>query len=637
MSGMFRPKLSIAVAFVLISCMAAVVHRHNSQAVISADTILLLLPDSANEHDVQVQVWLDAAQEEGLHLRVVRDSEMLDPMFQMNSKGLIVPDQVHRQANDTLVGALHRYVEQGGKLMVVYDACTWDLQNRYSRNSSRLSDLVGVDYALYDRFGTESIASGPVWGTAADMRKLAIPPGAYLAGKTKQKNDSSPIRKVALQSGSNRAEDRQTLVGYLYGELDYSSFRTAGEFTGKTLLQSKTGIVAGETRHGIGDVLFVNLPLGYLKTRTDGMLLHSFLRYFALSVLHVPYLANVPDGVGGLVMNWHIDAASALKPLAILRKAGLLEHGPFSTDFTAGPDVDEFHDGKGLNLEDNSEARGWVQFLLQHGDEVGSHGGWIHNYFGRNLSDANADRFEQYLVLNKKTIETASGKTVTEYSAPLGNQPAWVTRWLEKNGVVAYYFTGDASMGPTRVYRDQGRDGDKIWAFPILHFGDDACLEEMSSEGVPASEVERWLMNAADFSSHLHVVRLLYSHPIGAIRYIDALRDWFHHTQELAQDYEFRWYTMTHVAEFLNSRQEVKWSMRNVGPKLVLSATHPKTLSDQAFMIPDTLYSEPRVKQGAADIRDQDGYWIVAAKDSKVLKLEFEVRQAGNTKPQAGN
>jgi hypothetical protein len=94
---------------------------------------------------------------------------------------------------------------------------------------------------------------------------------------------------------------------------------------------------------------------------------------------------------------------------------------------------------------------------------------------------------------------------------------------------------------------------------------------------------------------------------------------------------------MTHVAEFLNSRQEVKWSMRSIGPKVVLSATHPKTLSDQAFMIPDTLYSEPRVKQGAADIRDQDGYWIVAAKDSKVLKLEFEVRQAGNTKPQAGN
>jgi hypothetical protein len=43
------------------------------------------------------------------------------------------------------------------------------------------------------------------------------------------------------------------------------------------------------------------------------------------------------------------------------------------------------------------------------------------------------------------------------------------------------------------------------------------------------------------------------------------------------------------------------------------------------------------VKQGEADIRDQDGYWIVAAKDGKVLKLEFEERQAGHTKPQAGN
>ena len=637
MSGMFKPKLSIAVALVLISSTAAVIHHHNSREATSADTILLLLPDSADERDIQVQVWLDAATEEGLHLQIVRDSELLDPMFQIQSAGLIVPDQVHREANDALVGALHRYVEQGGKLMVVYDACTWDLQGRYARNSSRLSDLVGVDYALYDRFGTDSITSSTVWGSSAAMSELAIPPGAYQSGMTKQKDKSSPLRRVALRTGSSRTNDREVLVGYLYGELEYPSFRTAGEFAGKTLLQSKTGLVAGENRHGIGDVFYVNLPIGYLETRTDGMLLHSFLRYFALNVLHVPYLANVPDGIGGLVMNWHIDAASALKPLSILRKAGLLDHGPFSTDLTAGPDVDEFHDGKGLDLQNSSEARGWVQFLVQHGDEVGSHGGWIHNYFGRNLSDSNENLFQQYLVLNKKIVENTSGKTVTEYSAPLGNQPAWVTRWLEKNGVVAYYFTGDAGMGPTRVYRDQGRDGDRIWAFPILHFGNEACLEEMRSEGIPAAEVENWLMGAADFSSHLHVVRLLYSHPIGAIRYIAALRDWFEHTQELAETREFRWYTMTQVAEFLNSRQEVKWSMQSRGPKLVLSATHPKTLSDQAWMIPDARYSEPRVKQGAADIRDQDGYWIVAAKEGKVLKLELEERQAGSTKPRAGN
>src|SRR5579884_1253636 len=316
---MFQPKLALAMALILIICAAAFMYR---------------------EKDPHVQLWLDAAEEEGLHLRIVRDSALLDPMFQMRSSGLIVPDQVHRQANDALIGAIHRYVEQGGNLMLVYDACTWDLRDRYAGNASRLSDLAGVDYALYDRFGTESITSGSIWGTTAAMRLLAIPPGSFAPAKVQP--ESSPLRKIALHSSDSTQEDRQKLVGYLYGDLDYPSFQTAGEFRGKTLLQSDTGLVAGESQHGAGRVLFVNLPLGYLVTRTDGMLLHSFLRYFAEHMLRLPYLATVPDGIGGVVMNWHIDAASALKPMATLRSAGIFDKGRFSADLTAGPDVDEF-------------------------------------------------------------------------------------------------------------------------------------------------------------------------------------------------------------------------------------------------------------------------------------------------------
>ena len=635
MKAMFKPKLSVAVVLVLLTCTAAVIYRDKNRPPASADTISLLLPDSADEKDVQVQVWIDAAAEEGLHLQIVHDSALLDPMFQMHSAGLILPDQVHRQANDALIGALHRYVEQGGHLMIVYDACTWDLRKAYAGNSSRLSDLVGVDYALYDRFGTSSITSGSVWGTTRAMERLAIPPGSYVPMKVKQ--SPSPVRRVALHSGPAHAEDREVLVGYLYGELEYPSFQTAGEFAGKTLLESSTGLVAGENKHGLGDVLFVNLPLGYLETRTDGMLLHSFLRYFAMEMLHLPFLANAPDGVGGVVMNWHIDAASALKPMAALRRAGIFDQGPFSADLTAGPDVDEFHDGKGLNVADNTEARSWVQFLVQHGDEVGSHGGWIHNYFGKNVSDSNQDSFQQYLALNKKVIEGASERNVSEYSAPLGNQPAWVTRWLENNGVVAYYFTGDSGMGPTRVYRDQGRDGDKIWAFPILHLGADASFEEMSLNSVSATEVKSWLESVADFTSDLHVIRLVYSHPLGATRYIDALHTWLQHTQELTEAHRFRFYTMAQVANFLNARQDVTWNIDDRGAKTVVVARHPGTLLHQTWMFPDGQFGTPRVKQGAADIRDQDGYWIVAAKDCKALKLEFTRLQNGDTKPQAGD
>jgi len=632
---MFQPKLATAMALILITCAAAFMYRDKDRQPSSMDTISLLLPDSMDEKDPHVQLWIDAAQEEGLHLRVVRDSALLDPMFQMRSAGLILPDQLHRQANDALVGAIHRYVEQGGHLMIVYDACSWDLNDRYAAGTSRLSDLAGVDYALYDRFGTESITSGSIWGTKYAMRLLAIPPGSFSPAKVQR--DNSPLRKVALRSSEPNTEDREKLVGYLYGDLDYPSFQTAGEFRGKALLQSDTGLIAGESRHGSGKVLFVNLPLGYLVTRTDGMLLHSFLRYFAVQMLRLPSLATVPDGMGGVVMNWHIDAASALKPMATLRAAGIFDQAKFSADLTAGPDVDEFHDGHGLNLEKNKVARGWVQFLLQHGDEVGSHGGWIHNYFGKNLSDSNEDSFERYLKLNKQAVEGAAQRKVTEYSAPLGNQPAWVTTWLEKHGIVAYYFTGDAGMGPTRVYRDRGREGEKIWAFPILHFGQEASMEEMHMDSVPDSAVRDWLLEIANFTSDLHTVRLVYSHPIGATRYIPALHAWFDRTHELASEQRFHWYTMSQIANFLNARQEVNWEIENENGQLLMKASHPTTLEHQAWMFPDDGYDQPRISEGTADVHDQDGYWIVAAKDCKHLKLRVTERQAGNTNPQATN
>jgi hypothetical protein len=202
---------------------------------------------------------------------------------------------------------------------------------------------------------------------------------------------------------------------------------------------------------------------------------------------------------------------------------------------------------------------------------------------------------------------------------------------------VAYYFTGDSGMGPTRVYRDQGREGEKIWAFPILHLGLQASFEEMDMESVSQSEVRHWLMNVADFTSRLHLIRLVYSHPIGATHYLDALQEWCRHARDLQADRRFRWYTMSQVANFLNARQEVTWEMENHGAASVLSAKHPRTLEHQTWMLSDTNYDKPQILTGSADVRDQDGYWIVAANDCKHLKIKLAERQAGSTNSQAGN
>ncbi len=624
---------------------AAYMHRGDPRPGTSLDTLYLLVPDAIDASDPAVHEWLDAAEEEGVHLAIVRDSTLLNPMTRFEAAGLIVPDKIHRIANDTLIGALHEFVERGGKLMLVYDACTWDLNGHFPKFASRLSDLTGVGYAMYDEFGKNTMEQGRVWATEKVMTKLGIPPGKYVpmgepdslqpsAHSASSSGHGAPqaLHPAAMKMGEAEAEKsnipsepRFTFSRYLYNDLKYASFRTEGKFDGESLLHSEAGLVAGRRKHGNGEVLFVNLPLGYLESRTDGLLLHSFLHYFAVDMLHLPFLATVPDGIGGLVLNWHIDDAKSLKRIALLDKAGILDQGPFSFHFTAGPDVDQFNDGKGMDVEHNPEAQQWIRAFAARGDAIGSHGGWIHNYFGENLSDDNQADFERFLALNKKALEDALGKPVREYSAPLGNHPQWVTRWLEQQGFNSYYFSGDSGMGPTQVYRDNGRDGSKIWAFPILHLGTEASLEEMSIDKVPLATVRAWLLSITDFTAQDHVVRLVYSHPLGAAIYDPALQAWMQRAKQLTQQGAFRWYTMSGMADFLSKRARVQWSLvRRSNQKQVLEANDAKGLEHQGWMVPRSQYSHVRVVHGNATIRSAGEWWMVTAGNCRELAVELE-------------
>jgi hypothetical protein len=613
----------LAALFLALLVSAAYRHRASTREAASVDNLLLLLPDSVSADDPLVSEWLDAAKEEGLHLEIVRDSTLLDPLSQFRAAGLIVPDQVHRSANDALIGALENYVRQGGKLMLVYDACTLDLNGFFTKVESRLSNLAGIEYALYDKYKRNTMTSEQVWGSRKTMEELEIPPGKFVP---MENGGRTTLRTVSWKSDPAGKEEpiRFTFSRYLYDDLKYPSFRTGGAFDGKVLLESKAGVVAGYGKRGRGDVLFVNLPLGYLESRTDGLLLHSFLRFFATRILDLPYLASVPDGTGGLILNWHVDAASSLKPLAILERAGVFDQGPFSIDLTAGPDVNKFHDGKGLNVEENRQTQDLIRYFLQHGHVVGSHGGWIHNWFGEHVEDNNEKEMEKYLVMNQQALEKVTQQPIREYSAPMGNHPEWVTIWLQKHGYLGYYFPGDSGMGPTLVYRDKGRDAANIWGFPILHLGTEASFEEMEWDHVSERAVQNWLMAVADYTVDNHVARLVYSHPFGASQYVSVLQRWLQYTKELRSEKRFRWYTIPSLAEFLNARGNVDWSLSRADKKLLLEASHPKSLAHFTWVFPESKYSNLKVVQGSATIQQEGNLWLVTAKDCKHLAVELD-------------
>ena len=59
------------------------------------DEILLLVPDNVSASDPRVTIWVDAAREEGLHVRPLSDTEFINLGADVaRYKGVIMPDQI---------------------------------------------------------------------------------------------------------------------------------------------------------------------------------------------------------------------------------------------------------------------------------------------------------------------------------------------------------------------------------------------------------------------------------------------------------------------------------------------------------------------------------------------------------------
>jgi Polysaccharide deacetylase len=593
---------------IILSASLFALHRRDARPP-TADRLLLLVPDGTSFSDPRVTVWVDAAAEQGLHVVPMQDSTFLSPVTgRPRCAGVILPDTIHTGASAVFVDAIRDYVGTGGKLMLVYDAATKSLDGFYPKDQAPLSDVIGVKYGQYSSLAHMIETSG-VSGTIAAMDELGVPPGKYY-----------PLGSPGVPAADST--ETVALRRYEYGDLEYPSFVTTGAYPGRVLLHSAAGVAAGYGPYGRGSVLFVNLPLGFLRNYTDGLPLESFLSFFATKLLSLPCLMPVPDGIGGFVLDWHVDYEGAVKPLEEMNTWTIVEQGPYSIDFTAGPDDNAIGDKEGLDVPNNPVAQQLIRYYEHLGYEIGSHGGWLHNYFAAHLNDTDEAQMQQYLGLNNEAISRVTGKPVREYSAPVGNHPQWVTEWLERHGVVAYYFTGDTGMGPTRGYRRAQRAGTTIWAFPILHLDRAATFEEMPKYGYPDAIVAQWLGAATDFVANHREVRLIYFHPPGILRYHGVVDQWMVKTAQLKASGTFRWYTMPQIADFLNQRKTVQWTLRESGDSATLDATDTLTLDHETWRLPKSRFAEPRAISGNARVASDDSSWFVTAGPGTRLTIQ---------------
>ncbi len=606
-----------------------------SPAAVQPTHLALLLPDDVGSDDAVVQAWQDAAAETGFPMAVVRASALLRPGGYPLDAALVVPDTVHRRMNDALVAHLEARVRAGAQLLLVHDAGVADMAGNYHPVQSRLSALAGVSYGLYEKLGPRMLSEQVAWVDGAAVPLLRLPPG-----KLMREGSESPL--ISTQPAP-QDEEELAVVSYNYGRLRYPVFATAGGYDGQRLMHfDGGGLLAGLHTLGRGQVLFVNLPLGYLKLRTDGFFLHSLLRYFAQDVVQLPQLSAMPEAQGGLIMNWHIDSAHAEPAMEALQALGAFEQGPYSVHLTAGPDVDRVGDGAGMDLANNPAMQAWVRRFAARGDEIGSHGGWIHNAFGLQVDKVEPALSIPLIEKNIAVVQASSGRPVREYSAPVGNHPAWVTQWLHEQGIRAYYSTGDIGMAPTRSYQGERRGPANMWAFPVLSYGTYGTFEDAQMAHQSERDIAAWLNDVADYCAQYRTVRLVYFHPPGIALFPAAFKAWMAHTAALLRQQRLRWLTMAQYADFANQRLAVQWQLtpdlapdvdselrqgeeQDIQPSRaqLLTASHPQSLAHFAWLLPVARYARPLLLEGSAQIDHEGAYWRVVAGPQTKLRLRL--------------
>lgn len=570
--------------------------------------LVLLVPDAAALRQPAAQAWIDAAAEEGYPLVAMTDDEFMRFSGNRGSiPGVILPDTVHTRASDLLVSQLHSYVDAGGRLMITFDAGVLAAETgTYAVGESRLSRLAGVRYAMYSDLRDLTIARGAVYGTRETESELQMQPG-----KLDFKYSSHP--------------DLGELATYGYARLEHNYFRTGISYGGRALVKSFDGdVVVGRHRHGKGQVLFANLPLGYLKTRTDGYMLHSLLDHFG-QMTGLPRLASVPGGQGGLVLNLHIDSSFAQAPLLQLEQWGWFKSGPFSMHVTAGPDTVEHGDRLGLDLDNNIVMQEFLRRQAALGHEMGNHGGWNHDIFGGDATEDNRAEFEPWLDRNHEAMTRALGKPVRVYSAPQGNQPVWATKWLERKGFKAYYFTGDTGLGPTRSYYEGKRPERTLWAFPVSNLLRVATFEELDHPKTPlsAEDIGAFLARLSNFVADKRVARMFYFHPPAAPRYAAVMDGFMAEANRLREQKRFRWYTMEQLADFLTRREKARWRIVQEPRGFMLRASSPEGLQELAWVFPAGGVQSVDILRGQATVSRQGGEWLVTAGPGRELVVAF--------------
>lgn len=493
---------------------------------------------------------------------------------------LVFPDALVRHMPADVAERVGEYLDAGGDVAVVYDPGIREPDGAF-RSGGLLAPYVGVEYLRYRQDPDRAYVEGNVhFATEELASEWGIPPGKLYRG--------------------------EVVGGYAYGSLTYPMANAEVTATDLELIAESDGVPVITLRDvGEGTAMWVNLPLGYLKAYSDDLPLRALMRTFLFDVAGVPHLVPAPGGIGGLVIDWHIDSAVEWEGIPSLIRNDLVRRGlPMQFDVTAGPDRDE--PGDGLGFDACGKGREDLERLLAFG-EVGAHGGWGHNLFSEGLEDRTLSRDEatELLALNVDCLVEVAGSPVRGYAAPNGVHPQpMMTELLEAEGVVGYYYTGDTGSPPNRTFFDGEMVSDRVWAFPVMPNGLFASIGEMVKNGRRPREIERWLRGTLDYAVQQRSIRLVYSHPYDLLpaRYQRVFGRFLDRVEEERDRGALTVEPMSGYVAFLDRFLATRATFAQDGAGLTVVLENPGGLRDITVALPKEMVVEEAVVPDGVEV-----------------------------------
>jgi hypothetical protein len=571
--------------------------------------VALLAGEVRSEQDKLIlAVYEQILNEEGFPYRVVKPAELTGYApgeLKGRYQAIVVPENINSTMSQETADIISSYVrDEGGYALFSLDPATV-IPGGAQRTVPLLADLLGVKYNMPLPDGRIASYSGCLYFKSKEQgRSWGITPG-----KLDKDNAYSTYSYGKLKFDHTRAVNVDAQVA----AFDKSNNAEVPVFTDKSYDSG-------------GSAVYANVPLANCKLSSDDLLPRSVLRTFLIGHAKTPRLVNSPDGGGGFVFNLHICSGAYFKPLTVMLMQGLFNSDlPMSIHITAGPDTYKLGDDMGFYAESDYRGRPILEVLQNYG-EIGSHGGWAHNFFAYNLQYLPREKAYQLLQWNSQALEAVTGKKVVEYSAPGGNHPFWVNSKLEEMGVNSYYYAGDSGSSPSHPRMYESFANQNMWAFPITPYQQYASLEEMERGHVPEEDVRQWVEDLIDFTGEEKVIRMVYTHPSDTRFCMEAIRALEEKALAEQNAGRIKVAPMSQFADFLNRYSKTKWEIKKAGSDYSIELENPEGLKDITVAVYMGEENNNIVSGGDVKTAEEDG-WLYLTVTSNPQKKTLYINQ----------